>query len=277
MPDLQHPLSASTPAATARNLTALAHPLGSAPRIQHGYFGRQGGVSGGIYTSLNVGSGSKDDPKAVTTNRARVADFFDLAPSHLVSGWQVHSPNAVTVRGPWPGERPQCDALVTQTPGLALCVLTADCAPVLFADAEAGVIGAAHAGWKGAFTGVLEATVEAMLALGAQARRIRAAIGPCISQKVYEVGPEFAERLLELDDWAAPLFVPGQRDRQMFDLRAYVEGRLRRAGLVDIDLLQDCTFLQGSEYFSHRRSVSELAPDYGRNASVICMKSGENS
>lgn len=250
---------------------AKASDLATVPTLRHGFFGRPGGVSTGIYSGLNVGSGSRDAPEAVAENRARVARHFGVGVDHLVSAWQVHSPTALLVDAPWRGDRPQGDALVTATPGLALCILTADCAPVLLADPEVGVIAAAHAGWRGAWSGVLEATLEMMGTLGARRANVLAAIGPCIHQSAYEVGPEFADQVLSSDAWARGLFIPGKADRLMFDLPAYVAGRLQRAGVARIETSGQCTFASADLSFSHRRSLSEKASDYGRNASVICL------
>lgn len=243
-----------------------------APNVRAAFFGRQGGVSTGLYESLNCGPGSRDDADAVAENRRRAALAAGLTgPERLVTLHQVHSAHAVTVAAPFDGPRPEADALATSTPGLGLGVLTADCAPVLLADAEAQVIGAAHAGWRGAFTGVLEAVLDAMERLGADRSRVRAAVGPCISQDAYEVGPEFVARFTEAAPSSAALFAPGADDRSQFDLKAYVARRLRAAGAAEVDVAAACTFSQADAYFSHRRGVKQGAADYGRNLSVIFL------
>jgi hypothetical protein len=236
--------------------------------VRHGFFGREGGVSEGIYASLNAGTGSKDDPVAVQENRRRIASAFELEPDRLVGVHQVHSPHAVFVSEPWCGARPEADALVTTTPNLALSILTADCAPVLLADAEEGVIGAAHAGWKGALNGVLEATVTLMREHGAQ--RIVAAIGPCIHQASYEVGPEFEERFLGVDAHYSAFFAPGETDRKYFDLPGFCAHRLSLCG-VEAQVLPFDTYAHPEWLHSHRRSVHEQLGDYGRNCSAISL------
>mgnify|MGYP006268623529 CR=1 FL=1 len=251
----------------------LQAPNLGGPGIAHGFFGREGGVSEGIYTSLNCGPGSKDDPGAVTENRRRVADA--LAPGiRLVSLSQVHSPTVLTLPGPEAGSglRPQGDAMVTATPGLGLAILTADCAPVLFADSEVGVIGAAHAGWKGAAGGVLEATLEAMERLGAARDRIRAVIGPCISQQNYEVGFELRDRILEQGLRMRRFFVPsGREGHYRFDLPAYVTHRLTQAGAGTVENLAVCTYPAENGFFSFRRTTHAGEPDYGRQISAIVL------
>jgi hypothetical protein len=237
--------------------------------VRHGFFGREGGVSSGIYQSLNAGTGSKDDPAAVAENRRRIASAFALAPERLMGVHQVHSPGAVLVSEPWRGARPEADALVTATPNLALSILTADCAPVLLADAEAGVIGAAHAGWKGALGGVLEATVTLMREHGAQ--RIVAAIGPCIHQASYEVGPEFEERFLSVDANSATFFTPGEGDRRYFDLAGFCARRLTQCGVTETQALPFDTYAHPNWLHSHRKSVHENLGDYGRNCSAISL------
>ncbi len=237
--------------------------------VRHGFFGREGGVSTGIYASLNAGTGSRDDPKAVAENRARIAASINIAPSHLIGVHQVHSPEAVFVAMPWAGERPHADALVTTTPGLALSILTADCAPVLFADASAGVIGAAHAGWKGALSGVLEACVALMRKHGA--RDIAAAIGPCIHQASYEVGPEFMERFVAADSGHGRFFKAGKGDRRLFDLPGFCAARLRATGVERVETLPLDTYALPARLHSHRRSVHEELGDYGRNCSAVML------
>lgn len=236
--------------------------LAAAP---HGFFGREGGVSRGIYASLNAGTGSRDDPEAVRENRRRIAASFGA--DQLIGVHQVHSPRAVFVDGPWPGERPQADALVTTTPGLVLSVLTADCAPVLLVDAQAGVIAAAHAGWRGALGGALEVVVALMREHGARA--ITAAIGPTIAQPSYEVGDEFKTNFLATDPDSKRFFSDAFGQKPHFDLPAYCVFKLERLGvyseILALDTFTDTTF------FSHRRSLREGAPDYGRNCAAICL------
>jgi len=242
----------------------------AAPGIGHAFFTREGGVSAGVYASLNGGVGSSDAPAAVAENRARMAAALGLAPERLLVPYQVHSPDVVTVAQPW-GERPRCDGIVTATPGLALGVTGADCGMVLFADAGARVIGAAHAGWKGARDGVVEATVSAMVALGASAERIIAVLGPCIAQASYEVGPEFVEGFAA--DPEAPRFFGPSRNagRAMFDLHGYIGLRAKRAGVGDfVDLGLD-TYADEARFFSYRRKTHRGEPDYGRLVSAIAL------
>jgi purine-nucleoside/S-methyl-5'-thioadenosine phosphorylase / adenosine deaminase len=249
------------PFETSDNLSGL-------PAIRHGFFGRRGGVSGGLYASLNAGEGSGDAPDAVATNRERIRTA--LSARALLSCYQIHSADVAHVTEPW-RVRPEADAMVTTTPGLALCILTADCTPVLFADPEAGVIGAAHAGWKGAIGGVLDTTVAAMLDLGAQASRIRAAIGPTIQQASYEVGPEFRDTFLGTSPNSEALFLPGEGDRLQFDLPGYCRQRLGDLGVHSVhDTGLDTCKLEDA-YFSNRRRNHRGEPDYGRNASVITL------
>ncbi len=243
------------------------------PGIRHGFFTRHGGVSGGIYDSLNIGLGSKDDPANVLQNRARVAAALGLSAERLVTPHQYHSADVVTVEEPWePGQGPKADALVTRVERLALGISTADCGPVLFADPKAGVIGAAHAGWRGALGGVLDVTVEAMERLGAEADRIVAVLGPTISREAYEVGAEFRARFLEEDPESEPFFdelVEGGRPH--FDLPAYIVSRLERMGLGNISDLGQCTY--GSEdFFSYRRATHRQEEDYGRLVSAIALE-----
>jgi YfiH family protein len=237
--------------------------------VTHGFFTREGGVSGGIYASLNGGPGSGDDAAAVAENRKRIAGC--IGAGHLVSLHQVHSADAVRVTGPWGGDRPRADAMVTDRPGVALAVLTADCAPVLLADAEAGVVGAAHAGWKGALGGVLEAVVEAMAGLGAERDRIVAAIGPAISQRAYEVGPEFVERFLDEDRENARYFAGGQGDRAMFDLPGYCVARLAAAGVGMAAWTGHCTYSDPGRFYSYRRACHAGEPNYGRLVAAVAV------
>jgi YfiH family protein len=239
------------------------------PGIVHGFFGRTGGVSEGLYDSLNCGPGSKDAPEAVAENRRRVAAA--LGPElRLVSLRQVHSA-AVHVLPMWDGGT-EGDAMVTATPGLALGILTADCAPVLLADARAGVIGAAHAGWKGALGGVLEATVAAMEKLGAARGRIAAAIGPCITQAHYEVGAEMRAAILEKGSGARRFFVPSDRaGHYRFDLGGFAAGRLAAAGVGHVESLGLCTYPEANGFFSYRRATHRGESDYGREISAIAL------
>lgn len=237
--------------------------------VRHGFFGREGGVSGGIYASLNAGTGSDDDAVAVADNRALIAQAIGVAPTHLIGVHQVHSPNAVFVDAPWTGDRPHADALVTTARGLAISVLTADCTPVLLADVEAGVIGAAHAGWKGALGGVLESVVALMRAKGAM--RIVAAIGPCIHQGSYQVGPEFEAAFVACNAAFVRYFGPGAGDRRYFDLPGFCADRLRDAGVAQIETLPLDTYTEETRLFSHRRSVHRKEPGYGRNCAAIAL------
>lgn len=249
---------------------------GLAACARHGFFGRRGGVSGGLYTGLNCGFGSGDDAARVAANRACAAAALDVPPERLLTLYQIHSPETVTVTQPWERARaPRADAMVTREPGLALGILTADCAPVLLADAQARVIGAAHAGWKGALGGVLESALIAMERLGAVRAHIRAVIGPCISQANYEVGPEFHERFIAADVENQRFFVPSPRaDHWMFDLSAYAAARLIAAG-VEACAIGACTYADAAAYFSFRRATHRGEPDYGRNLSAIALSDGE--
>jgi YfiH family protein len=238
-------------------------------RVQHGWFGREGGVSTGIYASLNAGTGSDDDPTAVAENRRRIAGAMGVETAHLAGVHQVHSATALCIEGPWTVERPPADGLVTTTLGLALSVLTADCAPVLLADADAGVIGAAHAGWRGALGGILQTTVRLMEMYGAS--RITAAIGPCIHQASYEVGPEFEAQFLGEDASHARFFAPGAGDRRMFDLPGFCADRLRAAGVDDVAIAPQDTYTAETQLFSHRRGVHRGEAGYGRNCAAIVL------
>jgi polyphenol oxidase len=249
---------------TADNLAAL-------DGIAHGFFTRNGGVSEGIYASLNCGLGSKDDPEAVRENRNRVVRH--LRAGTVLTAHQVHSPDAVIVDRPWElADRPKADAIVTCVPGIALGVLTADCAPVLFADQHARVVGAAHAGWRGAVSGVLEATLAKMEALGARRDRIQAAVGPCIGPRIYEVGWDFKQQLLATEPAAAEHFhdpAPGARPH--FDLPGYVACRLRRASVAIVTSSAHCTYDVHQPFFSFRRSQTRKEADYGRQISAIVL------
>ncbi len=235
---------------------------------RHGFFTRKGGASSGIFAGLNCGTGSSDQAEIVAINRARVAEAMGLPVEALVSVHQVHSPDVVTVTAPL-SDKPRADAMVTATPGLALAVLTADCQPVLFADAAAGVIGAAHAGWKGAQGGVLEATLDAMEALGARRGKIAAVIGPCISQPAYEVGQEFFENFTDDAPETRRFFINGAGDRYLFDLPSYGLWRLREAGVGHAEWTRHCTYADPARFYSYRRTTHAGEVDYGRLISVI--------
>lgn len=237
--------------------------------VKHGFFGREGGVSTGNFFSLNAGTGSSDEPAAIAENRRRIAEAMGVAPAHLIGVHQVHSPDAVFASAPWSSERPHADAIVTTTPGLAISVLTADCAPVLLADRNAGIVAAAHAGWKGALSGVLERTAGLMRAHGA--KHISAAIGPCIHQASYEVGPEFAARFLDQDESYARFFAAGAGDRQHFDLPGFCAARLCAAGVENLEIAPLDTYVEEARLFSHRRGVHRGENDYGRNCAVIVL------
>ena len=236
--------------------------------LRHGFFTRKGGASSGIFAGLNCGTGSSDIAEVVAINRARAAEALGVDPANLVTINQVHSADVVTVTAPL-ADRPRADAMVTATPGLALAVLTADCQPVLFADPQAQVIGAAHAGWRGARDGVLEATVEAMEALGARRNRIRAVIGPTISQRAYEVGPEFVEGFMDDDRDNARFFANGTGDRALFDLPAFGLHRLRSLGLAEVEWTRHCTYSDAERFYSYRRTTHAKEADYGRLLSAI--------
>ncbi len=237
--------------------------------LPHGFFTREGGVSAGLYATLNGGQGSADDAEAVAENRARVA--AQLGAGALVSVHQVHGDRVEHVTGPWDGPRPKADAMITDRPGVGLAVLTADCAPVLLADREAGVVGAAHAGWKGALGGVLESVLEAMAGLGARRERIVAAVGPTISQRAYEVGPEFVEQFLDEDRAYGRFFAGGQGDRAMFDLPGFCLNRLREAGVADAGWTGHCTYSDAARFYSYRRACHAGEPDYGRLVAAIAL------
>jgi len=247
--------------------------LSAVPGLRHAFFTREGGVSGGVYTGLNGGLGSNDNPAHVAENRRRMVEQMGVAPSHLVGVHQIHSPDAVVATGPWEAAvRPRADALVTRVEGIAIGVTTADCGPVLLVDPRARVIGAAHAGWKGALTGILESTIEAMEKLGAERSGMVAAIGPLIRQSSYEVGREFVERFIEADAENGMFFLPGERDgHAMFDLAGYIRMRLENAGVLMIDDLGVDTY-SDERFYSYRRSVHRNEPDYGRHVHAIALE-----
>lgn len=254
-----------------RPLTAESLDATSPAGIRHGFFTRDGGVSEGIYRGLNVGLGSNDDPEKVLENRRRVSAWFGLPLERLATAHQVHSPDVVLVTADYDGSRPVADAQVTASPGVVLGVLTADCGPILFADPENRVIGAAHAGWKGALGGVLENTVDAMIALGAKRDKIRATLGPSISQASYEVGPEFIDRFLAANrDFGAFFTASTKPGHAMFDLPGLTVRRLTEAG-VTADSIGLCTYAAPETFFSYRRTTHAGEPDYGRQISAIAM------
>ncbi len=244
------------------------------PRVRHAFFTRHGGVSRGLYDSLNCGIGSRDEAARVQENRARAMAKLGAAPDQLFTPYQTHSSTVAQVERAWgPGERPEADALVTARPGLVLAITTADCVPVLFADPEAGVVGAAHAGWRGALDGVLDATVAAMERLGALRGRILAAIGPAIEQRSYEVGPEFPGPFLEQSADYRTLFRPSARAGHfMFDIKGYARRRLAALDLGAVETLAHDTCGEPDLFFSYRRSCLQQEPDYGRSLSTIKLE-----
>lgn len=244
------------------------------PGVAHGFLTRRGGVSEGIYASLNCGPGSGDACETVMENRRRALQTLSHgSATHLVTAYQIHSADAVCVRTPWQiADAPRADAMATDRPGIALGILTADCAPVLMADAQARIIGAAHAGWKGALAGVVEAALEAMERLGGRRARIAAAIGPCIAQNRYEVGTEFRSAFVEADEHNTRFFREGHDPAHWhFDLKGYVEQRLRSAGIENICLLPHCTYASEQDFFSFRRATHRGEKDYGRQLSAIAL------
>lgn len=258
-------------------MTSIPDPIRSPlletnDHIAHGFFTRQGGVSSGLYNSLNVGIGSRDDAQSVTENRRRVAAFFDLPPESLQTLYQVHSPTVLTITKPLPTPRPQADAMVTNVPGLILGALSADCGPVLFCEPEAGIIGSAHAGWRGALAGVLENTVQAIVDLGGERSKIRAVLGPCISQANYEVGSDFVAEFTARDQTYEQYFCPSADPaRKMFDLWRFIVDRLSSCGIkaASLDL---CTYADEARFFSYRRATHRKEPDYGRQIAAIAIR-----
>lgn len=250
----------------------ITHPLLDRAGVRHGFFTRRGGVSEGLYAGLNTGVGSKDDPAAVAENRRRVAEAMGGGPDDLANCYQIHSAVTRVADGPWRGERPEGDAVVTTTPGVIAAVLTADCAPVLLADAEAGVVGAVHAGWKGALGGVVHSAVAAMQALGARPDRIVGVVGPCIAQASYEVGADFEERFAHHDPGAERFFIEGaSADRRMFDLPGFVLWRLEQAGVGEAAWTGHDTCADEALFFSNRRAFQRGQPDFGRLMSAIAL------
>ncbi|HET7679138.1 MAG TPA: peptidoglycan editing factor PgeF [Xanthobacteraceae bacterium] len=249
----------------AKNLSALGG-------IRHAFFTREGGVSEGLYASLNAGVGSNDDPAKVAENRARMAMAVGVTPERFVTAYQIHSPDVVVAEAPWPADaRPRADAIVTCVPGLAVGVSTADCGPVLFADPHARVVGAAHAGWRGALAGVLEAAIGAMERLGAERGRLVAAIGPTISQRNYEVGNELVEQFTRADAGNARFFVAGRPGHAQFDLPGLIAARLARAGIGRVEDLGVCTYADPRLFYSFRRTTHRAEPDYGRHVNAIAL------
>ena len=245
--------------------------LAASPGLRHAFFTRAGGVSEGVWASLNMGLRSADDPARVASNRGRAATALGLDAGRLITASQVHGVTALAVTAPWDNAAaPEADALVTDRPGLLLGVLTADCGPVLLADPEAGVIGAAHAGWKGALDGVLESVVAAMVGLGANPDRITAALGPCIAQASYEVGPEFVARFVALNAANAAFFTTGP-GRPRFDLKGFIGHRLRRAGVGALDILPHDTCAEAERFFSFRRTTLRGEGGFGLQLSAIAL------
>jgi hypothetical protein len=252
----------------------LDSPLLSAvPGLRHAFFSRDGGISDGIYASLNGGIGSNDDPAKVAENRRRMAEYIGVAPEHFLTVFQTHSPDVAVASAPWDrSARPRADAIVTRVEGLAIGVTAADCGPILFVDPNRRVIGAAHAGWKGALTGIVESTVEAMERLGAERANIVTAIGPLIRQHSYEVGNEFVERFLHSDAENALYFLPAARaSHAMFDLASFIRKRLENAGVLVVDDIGVDTY-SDPRCFSYRRSVHRKEPDYGRHVHAIVLE-----
>ncbi|HSV04713.1 MAG TPA: peptidoglycan editing factor PgeF [Phenylobacterium sp.] len=252
------------------DLPVITSPLLDLPGVRHGFFTRRGGVSTGIYESLNVGAGSHDDPDAVAENRRRVAAHFGSA--ELVAGYQVHSAAALVADGPWPAGPPQADAVVSATSGVVCAALAADCAPVLIADPEAKVVAAAHAGWRGALAGIVEASVRRMEGLGANRRWMRAAVGPCIGPASYEVGLEFRAEFVKADPAFGRFFATGATDgKRLFDLPGFVLDRLRAAGVERCEWVGRDTCAEEAWFFSNRRAFKRGEPDYGRLVSAIML------
>lgn len=251
-----------------------SEPLSEIPNLAHGFFTRANGTSTGIYAGRNCGLGSDDLRAHVVENRGRVADDLGVKRAQLLTVHQIHSATVETVVTGWEhGTSPKADAMVTAQPGLGLAILTADCTPVLFADATAGIIGAAHAGWKGALGGVLEATLDAMTALGAKRANIVTAVGPCISQAAYEVGPDFIETFIAKDPTYATYFIPSARNgHYQFDLTTFTADRLANQGLAVVDTVAHCTYADAARFFSYRRTTHAGEPDYGRQMSAISLK-----
>lgn len=258
---------------TLHRPTIRSAPLSALDRVRHGFFTREGGVSSGLFSSLNCGFGSSDDTAAVAENRRRATASLGAANDALTTVYQVHGTAVVQVETGWAhGDAPKADGMVTDREGIVLGILTADCAPVLFADATAGVIGACHAGWRGALDGIVEATVAAMVQLGAQRSAIHAAIGPCIAQQSYQVGPEFRDRFLDAQADTTRFFQADDGDRFRFDLPGYVTGRLEDSGIGTVDTTDDDTCAESGRLFSYRRSTLSGEADFGRALSAITLQ-----
>ncbi|WP_085907303.1 peptidoglycan editing factor PgeF [Kiloniella majae] len=243
--------------------------------IKHGFLTRQDGVSQGLYSSLNCGYGADEATENVTRNRTIALERIGCPQAKLVTGYQIHSANVEIVKTPWncPEDAPQVDALVTNQPEIALGIMTADCAPVLFADPDARVIGAAHAGWQGALKGVTDSTIDAMESLGATRSNIYTAIGPCIAQASYEVGAEFAHRFFEETDDNMTYFIPSPREGKfLFDLRQYAGDRLKKSGVKQVSISKNDTYAEENHFFSYRRSCHRKEADYGRGISIISLE-----
>jgi purine-nucleoside/S-methyl-5'-thioadenosine phosphorylase / adenosine deaminase len=243
------------------------------PGIRHAFFTREGGVSAGLYATLNGGVGSQDAPANVVENRARMAAALGVTPDRLLTAYQIHSPHVVIAEAPWPhAQRPRADAIVTRVRGLAIGVSTADCGPVLLVDAHAQVVGAAHAGWRGALAGVIEACIAAMERIGADRARIVAALGPMIRQPNYEVGADVADRFLGADRGTARFFAASPRNgHSLFDLAGYIADRLRQAGVSGVEDLGLCTYADPARFFSYRRATHRAEADYGRHVNGIAL------
>lgn len=253
-------------------LAPITHPLLDRAGVRHGFFTRQGGVSTGIYEGLNTGVGSNDDPSAVAENRRRIARHLGGVPDDFAACYQIHSAVARVAGAGWKGDRPEGDAAVTAAPGVICAILTADCAPILLADPEAGVVGAAHAGWKGALDGIVHSTVAAMQALGAEPRRMVAVVGPCIAQASYEVGADFQARFEQGDADSARFFASGETaDKRLFDLPGFVLWRLEQAGVADAAWTGDDTRVDAARFYSNRRAYLEGESDFGRLMSAITL------
>lgn len=249
------------------------HSLLKDENVRHGFFTRKGGVSTGLYRGLNIGVGSNDNQRDIAENRNRAAAVFGAKGAEILTPWQVHSPDAVIVTGPFIGERPKADGIVTATPGVLIGVVTADCGPILFSAPKANVIGAAHAGWKGALYGVLENTLIAMESLGAKRGDIKAVLGPCISQPNYEVGPEFISAFKTVDPGYNRFFIASEKPgHAMFDLWSFILHRLERAG-IEASVTGDCTYADEDNFFSFRRATHRKEVDYGRQLSAISIRS----
>ena len=258
---------------SANRAMLQASSLAALGGIRHGFFTRDGGVSTGVYATLNGGVGSNDTPDNVGENRARMAAVLDVAPERLLTAYQIHSPNVVVAERPWTHEtRPRADAIVTRTPALAIGISTADCGPLLFADAQAHVVGAAHAGWRGALTGVIEATLAAMEKLGANRGRIAVALGPTIRQPNYEVGPEFVATFKQDDTGNARFFAASPRaGHALFDLPGYIAARLARVDVTRFEDLGFCNYAEPARFFSYRRATHLVEADYGRHVNAIAL------